>query len=54
MLLINLKKKIQHLTLPNFLTPIFVNVNGSLRHVKDVTVREGKVVFTLQEMAEEG
>ena len=33
---------------------VYVNVLGTLQPVKDVVVRDGKVVFTLQEIAEEG
>ncbi len=52
MLLLNLKKKLQRLL--NDMTPIYVNVLGKLIPVSDVVVRDGNIVFTLQEIAEEG
>lgn len=53
MLLLNLKKKLQRMAV-QAVTSVYVNVLGKLIPVKDVVVRDGNIVFTLQEIAEEG
>lgn len=36
------------------ITPVYVNILGKLKPVSDVVARDGNIVFTLQEIAEEG
>ena len=53
MLLLNLKKKLAQIA--NHSTDgCYVNIEGKLMALSDVSIRENKVVFTLQEVAVEG
>lgn len=49
----NLKKKLIRKPIED-ITSVYVNVLGKLIPVADVVVRDGNLVFTLQELAPEG
>lgn len=53
MLLLNLKKKLAQIA-NHSTSGVYVNVEGKLVALSDVSIREDKVVFTVQPEAVEG